>query len=221
MKKLVKQSSSILVLISLIIFLFEYKAIANIEKGWELELYGGTMKTDMGEIFAAPYNHRIETESEDGGTFGLRLGYNFNSILGLEWNAAFSTARYESKLFDNDLSAVDPISEDETTGLFLTDLNLVVHLLDGPIVPFLTGGGGIIGTVDQTPFAYNYGGGVKIFLSEKIAIRIDYREYFADYEDDLEEVVDIAPGPIYYEYPFSYNEDFHLREVSIGLTIAF
>ena len=112
-------------------------------------------------------------------------------------------------------------SEDETTGLFLTDLNLVLHVLEGPIVPFFTAGGGIIGTVDQTLFAYNFGGGVKIFLTKKIAVRVDYREYFGELDDDLEEVLGVGPGPVFYERPFSYKEDFHLREISIGLTFAF
>lgn len=216
MKNIEKQSLIFLAVMLIVIFLSQQEAIAEVEKGWELEIYGGTMETDMGETFSVP-DRNIVTESEDGETFGLRLGYNFNPYLGLDWNAAFSTARYEARLFDEDLA----ISEEETTGLFLTDLNLVLHLHRGSIVPFLTAGGGIIGTVDQTIFAYNYGGGIKIFLTEKIAIRVDYREYFGELDDDLEEVVGVGPGPVFYEIPFSYTEDFHLREVSIGLTFAF
>ena len=218
MKNIEKQLLILLVVMAVVIILPQQEAIAEVEKGFELEFYGGTMKADMGEIFSVAPDRTIVTESEDGETFGVRLGYNFNSYLGLDWNAAYSTATYEATLLDD---AGFEYSKDETTGLFLTDLNLVLHILEGPIVPFLTAGGGIIGTVDQTPFAYNYGGGVKIFLTKKIAIRVDYREYFGELDDDLEEVTGVGPGPSFYEQPFSYKEDFHLREFSIGLTFAF
>ncbi len=218
MKNREKQLLVFLVVMEVVIFLPQHEAAAEVEKGFELEFYGGTMKTDMGQMFTVAPDRTIVTESEDGETFGLRLGYNFNPNLGLEWNAAFSTATYDAILYDD---AGAEYSEDETTGLFVTDLNLVLHLLKGPIVPFLTAGGGIIGTVDQALFAYNYGGGVKIFLTKKIAIRVDYREYFGEIDDDLEEVVGVGPGPVFYEHPFSYKEDFHLREISIGLTFAF
>ena len=206
----------LLLVMKLVIFMHIRVAKAEVKKGFEIELYGGTMKTDMGQTIVVDQYRTIVTESEDGETFGMRLGYNFNQHLGLDWNLGLSTARYEASLFDEEFEAC----EDVTTGLFITDLNLVVHLLKGPIVPFLTAGGGIIGTVDQNPFAYNSGGGVKIYLTKKIAIRLDFRVYHAELKDDLEEV-DIGPGGTLVQWPFSYKEDFNLQEISIGLTFAF
>jgi len=158
----------------------------------------------------------IATQGDDGDILGLSLGYNFNRHLGMEWNAAYSTARYDAILFD----AGENVSEDETTGLVITDLDLVLHLLKGPVVPFLAAGGGIMGTVDQSPFTYNYGGGVKVFLTKQLALRVDYREYRGELKDDLEEY-DVGPeGDLVY-WPFSYSEDFRLRELSIGPTYVF
>jgi len=217
MKNIEKQLLIVLAVIEIAGFLPLQDAMAEVREGWELELYGGTMTTDMGEIFHVAPDRTIITESDDGDIFGLRLGYNFNPYIGMDWNIGYSSATYEAILFD-DLG--DVYSEDETTGLFLTDLDLVLHLLKGPVVPFLTAGGGIIGTVDQTTFAFNYGGGVKIFITDTIAIRLDYREYFGEFDDELEEV-DIGPDYILYEYPFSYEENFNLREFSAGITFAF
>jgi opacity protein-like surface antigen len=220
MKNREKQLLVFFVVMGLVIFIYPDGAAAEVKKGFEIELYGGVLKTDMGQTIVVDSYRTIVTESEDGETFGIRLGYNFNQLLGLDWNLGYSTARYEASLFD---SGVDPdnwISQDETTGLFITDLNLILHLHKGPIVPFLTAGGGIIGTVDQTPFAYNYGGGVKIFLTQKVAIRVDFRVYHGELKDELEEV-DVGSGGTLVERPFSYKEDFDLQEISIGLTFLF
>jgi len=207
-----------LVVLVSIILLHPHVVLAEVKNGFEIEFYGGTFSTDLGgKTFVLDEDRTIVTQGDDGDIFGLRLGYNFNRHIGMELNAAYSTAQYDAILFD----AGEHVSKDETTGLFITDLDLVLHLLKGPIVPFLAAGGGIMGTVDQSPFTYNYGGGVKVFLTKQLAIRVDYREYRGTLDDDLDEIFGVIPPDTFVGHAFSYSEDFRLRELSVGLTYVF
>jgi len=104
---------------------------------------------------------------EHGFTFGLGAGYNFTRNLGAE-------------VFLNYIN-----TETDTTG---TDVDGYLYRLDGlyhfmpenKLVPYIAAGiGGI--TIDpdtgndDTSFLVNYGGGVKYFLTEMIALRGDLR----------------------------------------------
>ena len=78
MKNVERRSLILLVVIEVAILLPQQEAMAEVGKGFELEFYGGAMNTDMGEMFYVAPDRRIVTASEDGETFGLRLGYNFD-----------------------------------------------------------------------------------------------------------------------------------------------
>src|SRR3989304_2775860 len=113
------------------------------------------------------------------------------------------------------------VSEEKTNAIFLTNLNIVLHLLKGPIIPFITAGGGGVMTIDKGSFAYNYGGGVKIFLTKKFALRLDFREYRAKLKDNIEQIDDVRPGGVFIGRQWDYSEDLKFREISGGLTYLF
>ncbi|RJP22781.1 MAG: hypothetical protein C4529_04875 [Deltaproteobacteria bacterium] len=201
--------------------------MAEVKPGFEVGLYAGSMKAEMGKTAILSGTHTVETQTRDGQVYGFRLGYNANPHLGFEWDFGGSTTPYDVTLFDNVfLSPGDPksdaiVSEEKTNAIFLTNLNIVLHLLKGPIVPFITAGGGGVMTIDKASFAYNYGGGVKIFLTKKFALRLDFREYRAKLKDNIEQIDDVRPGGVFIGRRWDYSEDLKFQEISGGLTYLF
>ena len=213
---------------SLCILLLHSRArMAEVKPGLEFGLYAGSMKAEMGKTAVLDGTHTVETQTKDGQVYGFRLGYNANPRLGFEWDFGVSTTPYNVTLYDNVfLNPGDPktnaiVSTEETNQVFLTNINGVLHLLKGPFVPFITAGVGGIMTIDKASFAYNYGGGVKIFLTKKLALRLDFREYRAKIKDNIEQIDDVRPGGDFIGRRWDYSEDLKFREFSGGITYLF
>ena len=112
---------------------------------------------------------------ENGPTFGASLGFNVNQIFGVEANYAMVLTTYDPNTTSLDATAPDA-KEDKTLHQF--GLNGVLHLADGPLVPYLTAGAGFV-SMDETNFAHNIGVGAKYFVSDLIGVRLDFRGWFS------------------------------------------
>jgi OmpA-OmpF porin, OOP family len=114
------------------------------------------------------YRFEKEQEFENGFHMGIGGGYNFTQHVGTE--LSFNYIRTPSKSSRADVEG------------YLYRWDFVYHFLpDNKIVPYLAGGlGGLALDPAATPkspayFLVNYGGGVKAFLKENIALRGDIR----------------------------------------------
>lgn len=209
------------------LFLYARAGMAEVKPGFEFGMYAGSMKANMGKTAVLDGTHTVETQTKDGQVYGFRLGYNANPHLGFEWDFGVSTTPYNVTLYDNVfLHPGDPksdaiVSEEMSNQTFLTNINVVLHLLKGPIVPFITAGGGGVMTIDKTSFAYNYGGGLKIFLTKKLALRLDFREFRAKIKDNIEQIDDVRPSGVFVGRRWDYSEDLKFRELSGGFTYLF
>lgn len=118
---------------------------------------------------------------------GFRLGYNLTPYIGTEFSWGWSSANYE--VFEKFVTGEEEIlgKTKIDTSQFLFHTNIILHLLpESRIVPFLTTGIGLIHFSDNakvffqkddpgTQFVPNWGGGVKMFLTESIILRGDLR----------------------------------------------
>ena len=116
-----------------------------------------------------------DTVLDNGPTFGASVGFNVNQIFGVEalYSAVLST-------YDPSTQGITPKSsaskKDKTLSQF--GLNGVLHLADGPLVPYLTAGAGFV-SVDDTSFAHNIGVGAKYFFNDMLGVRLDFRGWFS------------------------------------------
>ena len=76
-------------------------------------------------------------------------------------------------------------------------------------------------TIDKASFAYNYGGGVKIFITKNLALRLDFREYRAKLTDTIEQIDDVRPSGVFVGRQWEYSEDLKFQEFSGGFTYLF
>ena len=118
----------------------------------------------------------IETALDGGPVYGFRLGFPIVPMLGHEHTIAFSS----DYLFPSGVSDIT-----DAKG-FVYNANLIFSLPVGTIVPYVTGGVGLIhqyGSPDLpvgTKFAVNYGGGLKFpRLVGPLGLRFDARGYTA------------------------------------------
>ncbi|GFO59636.1 membrane protein [Geomonas silvestris] len=106
---------------------------------------------------------------------GVRGGYNFTKHVGAE--AAFDFTRTEARYSETDFNVYD------------YHFDMLYHFLpDGPLVPFLAAGYG-----GQTRYSayegsvthgvFNYGGGMKLFLTDKMALRGDVRHLIQKHDE--------------------------------------
>lgn len=136
--------------------------------------------------------------------FGLRLGYNFTKHFGIEGVGEFIHARVDDKAKTGEMEGefATPI---DGVDLAFYHLDLVYHFMpEGKFNPFvLAGFGGAqyhpsISTKDMA--AFNVGIGAKYWLTDKIALRVDLRDYMV--------------GEI-------TQETYHNIGVTAGITFAF
>jgi outer membrane protein OmpA-like peptidoglycan-associated protein len=113
---------------------------------------------------------------ENGPTFGASLGFNVNQIFGIEANYAAVLSTLDPNTTSLSSSTTKKAKEDKTIHQF--GLNGVLHLADGPLVPYLTAGAGFV-SVDETEFAHNIGVGAKYFVTDLIGVRLDFRGWFS------------------------------------------
>ncbi len=116
-------------------------------------------------LFAAEGNllaTQETTRKEIGFSFGWTFGRNPGIMKSLGW---FFIPRFVE--FDINLAIMEDV--------FALSGNLSLHLPLGPIVPFITGGGGFSPT---GPTVRNLGGGLKFRLSKKTGLLAEYRHFY-------------------------------------------
>ena len=111
---------------------------------------------------------------EDDFTAGLALAFNASSRIGVEAEGG-------------------AIFAEDTT--FNGSLNLVFNFGSGmsAIVPYFIGGAGFMNAEDSKITA-NAGGGLKIFIDYNIALRADFRAFFYNEGDDVENMQRLYGG---------------------------
>ncbi len=121
------------------------------------------------------YGNLTDAGLERSPIYGVRLGWNFVPMLGMEHTFAFSS----DYLFPRNLLIT------ESKG-FVYNGNLIVSIPLGHTVPYATAGLGLIhqygspGEPVGTKFAVNYGGGLKLpGLWGPFGLRFDARGYTA------------------------------------------
>ncbi len=201
-----------------LVLICPYLLYADIKQGAEFSFYGGRLLANGGITGERADDSRtINTSINDGSAFGLRAGYNFNPFLGLEVTLGGSTNDYVFRLTDESMNPPSDVSIEETTELFFLHCNGVLHLLKGWFVPFVTAGIGGFAYVDDYSFSTNFGGGIKLFITDRIALRLDWRQYYSEVKGSTSPIwawSGIEPGK-----EFSYSEDLKFQE--IGLSISF
>ncbi len=106
--------------------------------------------------------------------YGLRLGYDFTRYLGVEASGNYIRSKYDQAL-----------SVDEASHVTNYRLEGILHLLPQyRVVPFLAAGYGGQ-SIDYpkaiqnvTAGAADYGGGLKLFLTDSLALRADIRQIY-------------------------------------------
>jgi len=106
---------------------------------------------------------------DDGVILGIRVNYNLTRNFSLEGELG--------------VTPTDDVSDNGT--VLLASGNLLYHILHSSqrFKPFLTAGLGTLiyrgFTSDDESFAFNFGGGIKVPLSNRLGLRIDIRDYLA------------------------------------------
>jgi hypothetical protein len=164
---------------------------AQAERGGEVTVYAGSFSAAGGVHIVDPRgSYEITTGIEqDGTSFGVLGGYNFNRLTGIEVAFAMTTNQQGATLVD-DRASFGP-STNETNLLTFLHAGGVFHLpVPGPVVPYGSLGVGLLGTVGPTTnLAVNYGGGIKVFFSRRVGVRLDLRRYRSNFEDVLTQSV--------------------------------
>jgi len=141
------------------------------------------MKEGSGSItpYVGGYLFEGNQDLEHSPVFGLRGGYNFTQCLGLEGYLNYVQSEYESLAGNPDMDVLG----------FGVD-GLYHFLPEQRLVPFLALGVGIThydpaGMDTDDRLTLSYGGGLKYFLTENMALRADVRHVmpFNDHYNDL------------------------------------
>jgi opacity protein-like surface antigen len=191
---------------------------AQVRKGFELGFYAGAgsaKNDDKTRVVDGRRAREIDASIDDGIIAGVRAGYNFSRLFALELSVGGTTNNYIVRLrSDGSL-----VSTEDTNALFFLHGNGMLHLTKGRVVPFVTGGAGAGAFIDKPALTANYGGGLKVFLTERFALRLDFRQYHTRLEDTIEQVVLSRTGLS--EIPEPYSDRFRFREVTAGFSFNF
>jgi opacity protein-like surface antigen len=163
-------------------------------------LLGDDVSLDLGLIGDA------KAKFENSPIYGGRVGW-YGFPLGVEASVLYSSGGIEIEpayLKPNDVT------------LLYAEVNALLIIIPGPIAPFATGGVGAhrihfgfdAGTLTETAFGWNWGGGVKAKLGP-IALRGDLRDHVTKFESD--DVLALL----------GVSNTFHNWEASIGIGVAF
>jgi hypothetical protein len=192
-------------------------AAAQVRQGFDLDFYSSYLWAQGGktQVVDRSRAREVRTKIDSGISSGARLTYNFNRHFGVEGSAGGSTNNYLVRLFDSG----SEVSVEDTNATFFLHGNGVLHLARGRVVPFLTAGAGAMAFVDQPALAVNYGGGVKIFLTRRVALRFDVRQYHTTLNDTIEQVVPSRTGLV--EVPQPYDDRLRFRELGVGISFHF
>lgn len=178
-------------------------AAAQIKEGRsEVHVYGGEL---FGDDLVARNVSRRRPSLDDDVTFGLRYGYNFMKVLGLDVSVGFSPNQ-----------ATDLAGPDIDLDVFTADVDAVWYITpDSKVVAYVLAGGGygqasldrpIKGAVsgrnvtirDDNGFTANAGVGAKIFATDSFMVRVEgryrYMNKVVDRFDDSLNTVEATAG---------------------------
>jgi len=188
------------------------------DRSFELNTYAGNLSVNSGSVQAIDVHpgREIRTELRNGIHFGARLIYQANSYLGLEANFGSSLNKYFVRL----IVYQDEISTEETTYLGFLHGNILLQPFRGRLAPYLTCGVGIFAFIDSFVPAVNFGGGIKVPLSDRLSFRIDIRQYEARLKDTIQSTELVRDGPVLKatEISWPYENRFSFIELSAGLS---
>lgn len=193
---------------------------SQIKKGFEIGVYGGSYPGSGAggiRVLDRSRSRFIRSEIENGLVIGFRGAYHFNPFLGIEVDAGGTTNDHIAQLYDLGSEA----ATEHTNALFFAFGNGVVHLLKGRVAPYVSAGAGGMGFVDQGSPAFNYGGGLKLFLNKRFALRIDAREVRVRLNGTLEQPV-LPPGRREFEYiQEHFSDKLRFKTLSGGFSVVF
>ncbi len=192
---------------------------------WEISgfgggYFGGTLYAGSTAIF----NRDVHLGTAP--TYGARLGYNVNRYFGLE--AAWAEAKPDIHGPGSDVL----FGQNVKLGTMTSDVvegNFIFNITHGRIVPYLTLGAGAMiftphvagfSSSSDTRFVGNFGGGVKMWVTPRLAVRIDgrYRSAYISGGDQYYYDNDGCYHGCYYYYGSNW---YGSGEVTGGLTYAF
>lgn len=147
---------------------------------------------ESGSVFISPFvggfNFEGNRNYEDGPTYGLGVGYNFDEHWGAE--AVFNFVESELERKGGDLDA------------YIYRIDGLYHFMPSQkIVPYIGAGVGLMTadrerrSTDNDPIV-NYGGGLKFFFNKALALRADVR-HIISFDDTYNDLV--------YTIGLSYN----------------
>jgi len=191
-------------------------ASPQVKRGPEIGVYGGALLAADGATQLIDGIGEIRTAIRDGGIGGVRIGYNFHPRFGLDMSVGGSTNDHMVELW----ALGEQLSTEETTELFFLHGNGIFHLLKGRFVPFITAGLGWTAFVDDASFTANYGGGLKLFITERITLRFDVRELHTELEGTIG-VVTVGRNLVLIEEEIPFSDELRFTEITLGLSVLF
>ncbi|HQR45555.1 MAG TPA: outer membrane beta-barrel protein [Thermoanaerobaculia bacterium] len=180
--------------------------------------FGGTLYAGSNALFLNDVNISSAV------TYGARLGYNLNRVVAIEFEWAQAKADITGPGGDVLFGQTVKLGT-MTNNIYEGDV--IVNLTRGRIVPYLMAGAGAMtfsasvpgeSTGADTRFVATIGGGVKMWVTPKLAVRVDGR-YRSAYISDSEGYY--GGGCTHGCYYYWGSNWYGSGEVTGGLTYAF
>lgn len=182
--------------------------------------FGGTLSAGSNTLFTR------DVKIASAPTYGARLGYNINRVFELE--AAWSQAKPDITGPGSDVLFGQGMKLGTLTSN-VVEGNFVFNIGRGRVIPYLTVGAGAmifsasvpgIPAASDTRFVGNFGGGLKMFMTPNLAIRVDgrYRSAYISGSDGYYSDSGGCSHGCYYSWGSNW---YRSGEVTGGLTYAF
>jgi hypothetical protein len=182
--------------------------------------FGGRLDAGSNALFAR------DVDMGTAPTYGVRLGYNVNRWFGMEFG--WSQAKPDILARGGDVLFGQGQKLGEMTHNVFEG-NAILNLARGQFIPYVTLGAGAMtfdarvpGTpsATDTRFVASFGGGVKMFITPRVGLRIDgrYRNAYINNHDNIYYDSDGCRSGCYYRYGSNW---YGSGEVTGGLTFAF
>lgn len=165
----------------------------------------------------------FDLEAEDSPAFGVTLDIPLASWVQLELLASRQSTelQFDSGLFGNDVGVADfDVSYYHVGGVFSWGT--------GQIHPFVVASAGVTelspdvaGASSETRFSASFGGGVKIFFSDHVGLRLEGRGFWTaldDYDSDYD--YDFCCTGLGCDCDYGYDSEFTQAQASVGLIFA-
>jgi len=178
--------------------------------------FGGSIEGDRTEFFD------FDLEAADSEAFGITFGFPVASWAQIELLASRQSTEleFDSGLFGNDFGVADfDVSYYHVGGLFSWG--------SGQIFPFVVASAGmteldpqISGASSETRFSMSFGGGVKIFFTDHVGLRLEGRGFWTmlDDYDTYDDDYCCSGYGCYCDY--GYDSGFTQMQASAGVILA-